>query len=61
MRTKKNGNLSLLSFLDLDIKTENGIFSILMSRAKNVAYIPLCSSFIFHSPEYMHLKDFENS
>ena len=35
--------------------------SILMSRFKNVACVPLCSSFSFTSHEYMHLGDFENS
>ena len=32
-----------------------------MSRSKNVACLPLCSSFVSNSQEYMHLKDFENS
>ena len=32
-----------------------------MSRSKNFACVPLCSSFSFNSPGYMHLKDFENS
>ena len=32
-----------------------------MSRSKTFASVPLCSSFSFNSPGYMHLKDFENS
>ena len=32
-----------------------------MSRSKNVACLPLCSSFVSNSQGYMHLKDFENS
>ena len=31
-----------------------------MSRSKNVACFPLCSSFSSNSPGYMRLKDFEN-
>ena len=57
MRTMKNGNLSLLSkSLQTNIPS-----SILMSRSKNVACVPLCSCFSCNSPGYMHLKDFENS
>ena len=32
-----------------------------MSRSKNVASVPLCSSFSSNSPGFMHLKDSENS
>ena len=32
-----------------------------MSRSKNIASLPLCSSFVSNSQGYMHLKDFENS
>ena len=32
-----------------------------MSRSKNVACVPLCSSFSSNSPGFMHLKDSENS
>ena len=32
-------------------------YSILMSRYKNIAYVPQCSN----SPGYMHLKDFDSS
>ena len=35
--------------------------SILMSRSKNVASVPLCFSFSYNSPGYMHLKDSEKS
>ena len=31
-----------------------------MSRSKNVACLPLCSSSVSNSQGYMHLKDFEN-
>ena len=31
----------------------------LMSRSKNVACVPLCSSFSSNTPGYMNLKDFE--
>ena len=32
-----------------------------MSRSKNIACLPLCSSFVSNSQGYMHLKDFEKS
>ena len=35
--------------------------SILLSRFRNVACVPLFSWFSSNSPGYMHLKDFENS
>ena len=57
MRTMKNGNLSVLS-RNLE---ENIPSSVLMSRSKNVACVPLCSGSSSNSPGYMHLKDFENS
>ena len=38
-----------------------GVLSILKFRSKNVACVPLCYCFSSYSPEYVHLKDFEDS
>ena len=56
MQKMKNGNLPLFS----KSTYTNIPSSILISRSKNIACVPLCSSSSFHSSGYMYLKDFEN-
>ena len=57
MWTMKNWNLSLLS----NSLQTNIPYSILMPRSKNIAFVPLCSTFSSNFPGYItNSKDFEN-